>query len=115
MFREARAAVQVRDHLLSVASHELKTPLTPLSIWLATIERMVERQQPVPIELVRKARFSLNKLTNPINDLLDVTRISADRWRSLHDVDLGALVRMRSPSRAAPGPARSTRGSRRSR
>ncbi len=107
LYQESRDAVQVRDDFLSVASHELKTPLTPLSIRLATIERKLEQGQPVPLDLVRKARGSLGKLTVLINDLLDVARIRAGRL-TLHvqRVDLGGLLErsVAAQREGRPGP-----------
>ncbi len=37
LFREAQEAVRVREDFLTIASHELKTPLTPLSLRLASL------------------------------------------------------------------------------
>ena len=34
LYREARKSVLLRDEFLSIASHELKTPLTPLQLRL---------------------------------------------------------------------------------
>ena len=43
---ELREAVRLRDEFLSVASHELKTPLTPLSLKLQVLRREVRRRSP---------------------------------------------------------------------
>ena len=39
LLREAQAALRVREEFMSIASHELKTPLTPLKLSLFTMER----------------------------------------------------------------------------
>ncbi|HYH97522.1 PAS domain-containing sensor histidine kinase [Hyalangium sp.] len=77
LFREAQEAVRVRDDFLTVASHELKTPLTPLSLRLANLERRLERGEPVDPSALRHARQHLLRLTTLINDLLDASRIES--------------------------------------
>jgi PAS domain S-box-containing protein len=79
LFREAQEAIRVRDDFLTIASHELKTPLTPLSLRLASLERRLERNEPVDPSLLRHARQHLLRLTAIINDLLDASRIEAGR------------------------------------
>ncbi|WP_239014944.1 sensor histidine kinase [Archangium violaceum] len=79
LFREAQEAIRVRDDFLTIASHELKTPLTPLSLRLASLERRLERHEPVDPTLLRHARQHLVRLAALINDLLDASRIEAGR------------------------------------
>ncbi|MFY1827949.1 PAS domain S-box protein [Myxococcus fulvus] len=79
LYREAREAIRVRDDFLSIASHELKTPLTPLSLRLATLERRLERGESVDPTTLRHARQHLLRMTGLINDLLDASRIEAGR------------------------------------
>jgi PAS domain S-box-containing protein len=79
LYREAQEAVRVRDDFLSIASHELKTPLTPLSLRLATLERRLERGEHLDPGVLRHARHQLTRLTGLINDLLDASRIEAGR------------------------------------
>ena len=77
LYREAAEAVHLRDQFLSIASHELKTPLTPLAARLELMRRRVRSGQQVEISAIEKAQTSLGKLTWLINDLLDVSRIQA--------------------------------------
>jgi signal transduction histidine kinase len=79
LYREAQDAIRVRDDFLSIASHELKTPLTPLSLRLANLERKLERGEHVEPTVLRQARQHLMRLTTLINDLLDASRIEAGR------------------------------------
>jgi len=79
LYREAQEAIRVRDDFLSIASHELKTPLTPLSLRLATLERRMERGERVDPSTLRHARQHLLRITGLINDLLDASRIEAGR------------------------------------
>jgi PAS domain S-box-containing protein len=79
LYHEAQDAIRVRDDFLTIASHELKTPLTPLSLRLASLERRLERNEPVDPALLRHARQHLVRLTSLINDLLDASRIDSGR------------------------------------
>ena len=83
LYAEAKKAVQVREDFLSIASHELKTPLTPLALRLAALERKLEQGEHVDLSLVRRSRRQLARMTSLINDLLDASRIEAGRL-SLH-------------------------------
>jgi signal transduction histidine kinase len=94
LYRQARDAVHARDEFLSIASHELKTPLTSLALQseslLATANRFGAEA------LVRKAEVvgrNVDRLTRLVASLLDITRITAGRLElDLEDVDLAALA-----------------------
>lgn len=77
--QEARAAVQVREDFLTIASHELKTPLTPIAARLGYLQRKLKAGEPVAAESMDKPIQSLRKLTDLINDLLDASRIGNGR------------------------------------
>jgi PAS domain S-box-containing protein len=82
----AERAIRVRDEFLAIASHELKTPLTPLKLELQLLRRMMRQRFADPgekesalfraLDLGEEELGRLNKL---ISDLLDVTRISSGR------------------------------------
>ena len=99
LYREAQEAIRLRDEFLSIASHELKTPLTPLSLKLQALERAAETEPGSPLAAmvrthVEAGRRQMRKLTELMNDLLDVSRISAGSFRmQREDMDLAALVR----------------------
>lgn len=93
-----RDSVQVRDEFLSIASHELKTPLTPLKLQVQTLERLIDKGETVDqgrlLKLIDIWKRQLDRLTRLIEDLLDVSRISAGRL-TIHreEVDLPQLIR----------------------
>lgn len=87
---ELHKNVRLRDEFLMIASHELKTPLTPLKLLLGNLERTLEskdRKEPAPTDLQRiKGSLSVaarmvNRLTELINLLLDVSRISTGKMK----------------------------------
>ncbi len=99
LYEEAREAVRARDEFLSVASHELKTPLTPLRLRLQGLRREVEggEEDLVPRERVmraaRGAEQQLHKLAVLVDALLDVSRLTQGRLAlTWEELDLTEVV-----------------------
>ena len=75
----AHEAVRLRDEFLSIASHELKTPLTALQLQLHGV---LERVAPIDAKLagkVTKAARAGDRLADLIEKLLDVSRIATGK------------------------------------
>jgi signal transduction histidine kinase len=68
---------QRKDEFISVASHELKTPITSLSASMQILQKLIKTNSaPEKIPLfVNKASSNLNKLVHLLDDLLNVTKI----------------------------------------
>ncbi|WP_214073037.1 ATP-binding protein [Mucilaginibacter sp. dw_454] len=72
-----RKATQQKDEFISVASHELKTPITSLKASLQLLDRM--KNQPSPamlVKLVDQSNRSLNKVSTLIEYLLNATKVT---------------------------------------
>ncbi|HEY0097035.1 MAG TPA: PAS domain S-box protein, partial [Archangium sp.] len=100
LFLESQRSVRLRDEFLAVASHELKTPLTPLRLQLQGLRRVVEAQGGEPVaperflRAVRGCESQVRKLAGLVNDLLDVAKLAQGRLPlHLEAVDLGAVAR----------------------
>ena len=97
--QELQAAICARDEFLSIASHELKTPLTTLILHLEALMRAAasrsERRLPdFVLPKVETMRRQCGRLAQLINDLLDVSRIRAGRLELvIEEVNLGTLAR----------------------
>lgn len=98
---DLRLAVQARDEFLSIASHEIKTPLTPLELELASAAELVRQARSngsdVPLEKLEsklaRAANQVERLTLLVNNLLDVTRLTSGRVEIIaRDVELRAVV-----------------------
>jgi PAS domain S-box-containing protein len=74
-------ALRVRDDFLSIAGHELKTPLATLLLQVQTLARTAakERWGARAGDRLERAAASGLRLENLINQLLDVSRITAGR------------------------------------
>jgi PAS domain S-box-containing protein len=96
LYREAQEAVQVRDAFLSVASHELKTPLTSLLGFMDLLQRRVtpgtvigEREQ----RRITVAAEQAHRLSKMVSSLLDLSRLQMGQLSIEREpVDLSALV-----------------------
>jgi CheY-like chemotaxis protein len=60
---------------MSIASHELKTPLTPLKLSLYTMERRIATGQPVELSSVLMSKRQVDRLVGLVDDLLDASRL----------------------------------------
>jgi signal transduction histidine kinase len=94
---EAREAVRARDEFLSIASHELKTPLTSLQLQIESLAVKLKAALSLPAALSTKLQTILRqtrRLGELIDNLLDVSRITSRRLDlQLEEVDLAALVK----------------------
>ncbi len=65
-----------KDEFMSIASHELKTPITSLKGSLQILDRLIGRKDIDKLyQFVEKANKQTGKITTLVDDLLDVTRI----------------------------------------
>ncbi len=99
LFEQAQTAVAARSEFLSIASHELKTPITSLKLQLQLARRRIDPEKglmPTPEKLAKTLDASLgqiNRLVDLIENLLDISRIEAGKLSyTLERRDLGALV-----------------------
>ncbi|ATB44695.1 ATP-binding protein [Corallococcus macrosporus] len=92
-------AVRARDEFLSVASHELKTPLTSLGLRLQSFARAIQADPASALAQrhgreVEVMRRQMTRLSELVDGLLDVSRISTGRLKLQYEpVDLSALVK----------------------
>ncbi|UKT62414.1 PAS domain-containing sensor histidine kinase [Pedobacter mucosus] len=71
---------QQKDEFLGVASHELKTPVTSIKAYAQVLERIIRSEgDERKANLVMKMDLQLNRLTDLIGDLLDVTKIQSGK------------------------------------
>jgi PAS domain S-box-containing protein len=81
--------VRVRDEFISVASHEMKTPLTSLKLRTQMMDRELKKSElsTIPIakakEFVKITTRQIDRLSELIESMLDVSRISLGKFHLL--------------------------------
>jgi PAS domain S-box-containing protein len=83
LYREAREAISIRDEFLSVAAHELKTPMTSLRGYAQLLGREFERGDVPNPERARRAASTIqvqaDKLARLVAQLLDISRLESGK------------------------------------
>lgn len=97
MERELRSAIDSREEFLSIASHELKTPLTSLQLQLTLLSRLTKKDSAATNRRISSLSTELLgssiKLGRLLDDLLDITRIRMGKLTlDKQIVDLKAAV-----------------------
>ncbi|BDG01076.1 sensor histidine kinase [Anaeromyxobacter oryzae] len=93
LYREAQRAIRIRDEFLSIASHELRTPIQSLQLVVQSLERGAHAGRIAPRMLTIAARET-ERLAALVAQLLDVVRIQGGRLKlALEDCDLVAETR----------------------
>lgn len=83
-----------KDEFIAMASHELKTPITSLKIFIGLLQKLLADAGDEQImHYLERMDLQLNKLTHLIADLLDVSRIQAGKLSLLvAPFDLNELI-----------------------
>ena len=73
--------VAKKDEFMSVASHELKTPITTIKASIQLMKRMVEKHadEKMLLLFLEKSNQQINKLTGLISDLMDNAKLQAGK------------------------------------
>jgi two-component system, chemotaxis family, CheB/CheR fusion protein len=64
-----------KDEFMSIASHELKTPLTTAKAYIQLLQLGMEKTKHEDLKYVKKAAASIERLNTLIDELLDVSKI----------------------------------------
>jgi signal transduction histidine kinase len=98
LYDNARAAIEVRDTFLTIAAHELKTPLTTIQGYAQLLSHQLEQglaQDPAPVR--RSARMIEDRtrhVARLVEQILDVSILVASRMHlERTDTDLVAMIR----------------------
>ncbi|MDB5200359.1 MAG: domain S-box protein [Chitinophagaceae bacterium] len=80
--------MQRKDEFISMASHELKTPVTSLKAFTQILQMTFEQQgHTVASDMLTKMDKQINKLTRLITDLLDASKANAGQMEMQYDKD----------------------------
>jgi len=83
-----------KDDFLSIASHELKTPLTTIKTLVQLLERMLEKGIDEKFKsTLHKVSVNIERLNNLINELLDTSKIHSGNIEiNRKPFDINALI-----------------------
>lgn len=83
-----------KDDFISIASHELKTPVTSLKAYTQILQSTIDDgKKPKVVEMLSKMDKQIDKLTTLIVDLLDITKIDKGEFRfEMEDFDFNEMV-----------------------
>lgn len=77
-----KANEQKKDEFISMASHELKTPVTSIKGYTYVLQSMLESEGNTEYaELVKKMDIQVNKLTKLIGDFINVSRVEGQNFQ----------------------------------
>jgi signal transduction histidine kinase len=95
LYRGAQDAVRARDEFLTVASHELNTPITSLLLLAQTLrETRHEMTEPAVERSLEVMAMQTRRLSTLVQELLDLTRVQAGAIRVRREpLDLAGLLR----------------------
>jgi PAS domain S-box-containing protein len=87
----SQRAIEVRNDFLSIASHELNTPITSVKLQLQMVNRTLtnKKDEPFPLERFKKSVDTsikqVDRLIHLVQVLLDVSRIQSGQFNFVFD------------------------------
>ncbi|MBA2250542.1 MAG: PAS domain S-box protein [Chitinophagaceae bacterium] len=91
---ELQLALKTEEEFISIASHELKTPVTSISVFLEVLLEMhPELKDKHTNYMLTRSKAQVERLIGLIRDLLDVTKIKAGKLDlNFEEVDFNNMV-----------------------
>lgn len=92
LYLHSQDAIKTRDEFLSIASHELKTPLTSLTLQNQMRKRQLDKGDHSALDEIKVRKMiesddrQLRRINRLIDDMLDIARIRASRL-TIHKED----------------------------
>ena len=95
LFLELEQSGRRKDEFLGIASHELKNPVTSIKLYTQLlINQLKKSKDPNNLFLSKRIDDQIDKITNLINDLLNVSKIEAGKLTyNFNTVNYSALIK----------------------
>src|SRR6185437_1884642 len=75
LYKEAQQVITSKNDFIAMVSHELKTPVTSLKIYMQILEKKLDSVHKGERKQFEKMENQLDQLTSLIDELLDFSRI----------------------------------------
>ncbi len=95
LFLESKEAERQKDEFISIASHELKTPITTIKSYAQILSRYYKgKKNGKLLTYVSRLEFQVDRLTVLVNELLDVSKIQYGKLEVVRDkFDMAELIK----------------------
>jgi len=81
LYKEVEDALKTRDLFISMASHELKTPITTMYIYTQLLKKKVEKGEEFDAEWIDNLLYEMSRLTKLIDELLQLSQIKTGNFK----------------------------------
>jgi signal transduction histidine kinase len=93
LLEETKNALQIRDMFISLASHELKTPLTAINGYIQLIQKKYANKDDKEYEWIANVAKESQRLTRLVNELLEINQIKTGQFQfNLVECDLKEIL-----------------------
>lgn len=94
LLEETNEALETRDLFISMASHELRTPITTVSAYSQLLISTNGKNEPVNHEWMRNLNSEVNRLSRIVKELLDIDHILRGKFQyKMEEIKIIPLVR----------------------
>lgn len=93
LHNETRESLETRDLFISMASHELKTPLTTVYAYMQLMQQKMEKKEKLKLDWVNTLLHEVQRLTDLVNELLQINQIQTGRLQyNMREINLADVV-----------------------
>lgn len=94
LYAELDKALKTRDLFISMASHELRTPITTMYIYTQLLKRKTARGEKLDPEWINNLLYEMARLTKLINELLQINQIKTGNLKyEFEEVDVDRVIK----------------------
>lgn len=88
LYEETKKAADTRDLFISLAAHELRTPMTTINGYIQLILAKLRDKREVDPKWIYELAFESNRLKSLVDEFLDISRIRTGKiqyeWKEVH-------------------------------
>lgn len=93
LYADLNKALKTRDLFISMAAHELRTPVTTMYVYTQLLKRKASRGEKFDAEWINNLLYEMARLTKLIDELLQVNQIKTGNLRyEFQEVDLEDVI-----------------------